>query len=56
MDNLQDKLNEFDSETHPRSEQNIEAARQRGLTYDFDKQAYVDSEGCLILDKFGQPF
>jgi len=34
---------------------NGEAARQRDLTYDFDREHYVDEDGCLIRDGFGQP-
>lgn len=46
------KLINFGSE-HPI---NIETTRIRGLEYDPVRRVYVDEDGCLIRDEFGQPF
>jgi len=54
--NLDKRLTEFDPDFSPRHSTNIEAAKQRGLTYNSQKRVYVDEDGCLIRDKFGQPF
>lgn len=45
----------FDPDFSPEHRINREAARSRGLTYDPVRQVFVDVEGLLILDKFGQP-
>ncbi|MBS3078582.1 hypothetical protein J4218_00505 [Candidatus Pacearchaeota archaeon] len=50
------RLTDFDADVSPNNPANVEAARQRGLSYDFVKGAYVDDEGCLIRDEFGQEF
>ena len=50
-----EKLLNFDPDYSPFNEVNLEAARQRGLEYDARKAAYVDEDGCLILDEYGQP-
>lgn len=47
---------DFDPDLSPNHPKNIEAAKIRGLGYDPIKKAYVDKDGCLIRDKFGQPF
>lgn len=49
------KLKEFDSELSPKDPQNQEAAHDRGLQWDPHKRHYVDSEGSLVRDQFGQP-
>lgn len=46
----------FDADFSPRAEVNREAASARGLRYDPRKRAYVDEDGCLIRDCFGQRF
>lgn len=46
---------EFDADLSPNHPTNREAARVRGLTYDPVGCVYRDSDGCPILDHFGQP-
>lgn len=53
---LEKKLTNFDADISPDNPTNIEAARQRGLVYDTEREAYVDEDGCLIRDQYGQPF
>jgi hypothetical protein len=45
----------FDTNFSPEHQQNKDAARARGLTYDRKKQCYVDEDGCVRRDRFGQP-
>ena len=45
----------FDSDLSPESHTNQKAAKDRGLRFDAAKEHYVDEDGCLIRDKFGQP-
>jgi len=49
-------LDDFDSDFSPENPVNIEAAQQRGLRFDYQKRAYVDDDGCLIRNEFGQEF
>lgn len=49
-------LIDFDADLPPNNPINIEAARVRELEYDSVEEAYVDGDGCLIRDKFGQLF
>lgn len=51
-----DKLTDFDPDFGSEHPNNIEAARARGWTYNPVQEAYVDEDGCLMADKFGQPF
>jgi len=46
----------FDPDLSPSHPDNQKAAEVRGLSFDVKKQAYVDDDGCLIRDRFGQPF
>jgi len=48
-------LRDFDADWSPDHLVNVEAARQRGLVYDSGIGYYVDEDGCLIRDHFGQP-
>lgn len=45
----------FDADLPPTHEVNLKAAKARGLRYSFVMQAYLDSDGLKIRDKFGQP-
>ena len=45
----------FDADLSPQHEDNREAARARRLKYSNRKRGYVDEDGCLIRDRFGQP-
>jgi len=45
----------FDSGSRPRSFRNKVAARQRGLRWNSRKGYYVDEDGALMRDRFGQP-
>ena len=49
------KLLDFDPDFSPYESHNKEAARQRSLRYDPKRRAYVEQDGFLILDRFGQP-
>ncbi len=44
----------FNSDFLPNHPSNQEAARQRNLRYGFFRGFYVDEDGCLIRDRFGQ--
>ena len=52
---LEEELPEFDADFPPDNPQNMAAAKARGLVYDSSRKAYVDEDGCLIRDEFGQP-
>lgn len=47
---------DYDSDSSPDDEHNQEVARRLNLRFDASKNAYVDDDGCLIRDHFGQPF
>jgi len=49
-------LVDFDADLPPSSPVNIKAAAQRKLTFDITRDTYVDEDGCLIRDRYGQPF
>lgn len=49
------QLHSFDADFSPSAPVNRQAADERGLTFDVASQCYVDDDGCLILDAFGQP-
>ncbi len=51
----QPSLPAFEPGLSPYNIHNLEAAKARGLTYDSHKEMYVDEDGCLIRDRFGQP-
>jgi hypothetical protein len=53
---IQNKRTKFDPNFGPQNPINIAAARERGLTYDPLREAYIDSDGCLIRDRYGQRF
>ncbi len=44
----------FDPDCSPTNPHNREVARARGLRFDSKREAYVDREGALICDRFGQ--
>ena len=44
----------FDTDVSPQHQTNQEAAKAHGLRFDERKQVYVDAEGALVRDKFGQ--
>ena len=46
---------DFDPDYSPTNEVNIKAAEQRGLRFERRTMHYVDDDGCLILDEYGQP-
>lgn len=48
-------LPEWDPDMPPTAIANVRAAQARGLRYDPRKRAYVDAEGALIADRYGQP-
>ena len=49
------KKKDFDPDFSPGHEINQEAAEDRGLTYDPERRQYVDDEGYVTHDEFGQP-
>lgn len=51
---MEEQQPKFDPDFTPEHEQNKEAARVRRLKYDPRKRAYVDQDGCLRRDRFGQ--
>jgi hypothetical protein len=51
----EEDLPRFEPSLSPDNIHNREAAKQRDLTYDPKRQVYIDGEGYLIRDKFGQP-
>lgn len=46
---------EFDPDLSPTSEHNRDVAVKQKLRYDSAKNAYVDADGSIVRDKFGQP-
>ncbi len=44
----------FDAYFSPRNSVNRQAAGEKNLIYDEEKGFYVDEDGCLIRDRFGQ--
>lgn len=44
----------FDADCSPEHQSNRKAANEHGLRYDPSVQMYVDAEGALVRDKFGQ--
>ncbi|MES2994618.1 MAG: hypothetical protein V4681_01090 [Patescibacteria group bacterium] len=50
----QKQKQEFDSDFGPSNPVNKQAARDHGLRFDSRKKAYVDEDGCLVRDRFGQ--
>lgn len=50
------ELPEFDPDLSIEHPTNQRAAEAHNLKYDSSKGAYVDDDGCLIRDKFGQPY
>ena len=45
----------FDPDVSPQNLHNREAAKRLGLSYDERVEVYRDEDGCIVLDKFGQP-
>ena len=45
----------FDSGSSPRSPRKRKTARSRGLWWNPRKGYYVDEDGALMRDRFGQP-
>jgi len=45
---------QFDPDFSPNHETNKDAAKERNLTYDRFSKVYRDSDGCPVLDRFGQ--
>ncbi|HVM59148.1 MAG TPA: hypothetical protein VMT80_02365 [Candidatus Paceibacterota bacterium] len=56
MDEQRAPRETFDPDLPPENIHNREAAKARGLRFDPRKKAYVDDEGCLVRDRFGQPY
>ena len=55
MDTIQKNYPEFDPDFLPDSEHNKEVADKLKLKYDHKSKFYVDEDGCLVRDEFGQP-
>ena len=45
----------FDADLSPSAEVNKKAARTRGWTWSEKRGHYIDSDGCLMADRYGQP-
>jgi hypothetical protein len=52
----EEKKTQFDPDFSHKSETNQQAAKERDLKWDSRKGAYVDAEGSLVRDKFGQSY
>lgn len=50
------RLHDFDPDLSPHNPTNKEAAADHGLRFDPKRHAYVDKEGALRRDRFGQPY
>lgn len=50
------KIPDFDPDMRPQHPTNRQAAKDRGLHWSSTRQAYVDVEGALVRDRFGQPY
>lgn len=50
----QEREIEFDADSPPDDEHNIEAAKARGLCYNPESECYEDEDGCPTRDCFGQ--
>jgi hypothetical protein len=55
MNDKQPKPIKFDPDLSPNAQVNQDAAEARGLHYSERDRVYKDSDGCQILDRFGQP-
>ncbi len=49
-------LPQFCADSPPASETNRRAARAHHLRYNPKKRAYIDAEGALVRDRFGQRY
>lgn len=56
MGNIDDTLIDFDPDSSPDNPINREAAEQRGLTFSYHNNNYVDEDGCLVRDRYGQEY
>ena len=45
----------YDRESSPQDPHNAKVAKSHGLAYDPKKRHFVDTDGCLIRDRFFQP-
>ncbi len=45
----------FDSDFSPGNPHNIQTAEELGVIYDRERNSYIDEDGCLMYDQFGQP-
>lgn len=52
---MTEELPKFDPDLLPDHENNRKAADARGWRFERRKKYYVDEDGCLMADKFGQP-
>ncbi len=46
----------FDADLSPGHPINQAAATANNLRFDEQREAYINADGSLILDKFGQPY
>ena len=46
---------QFDTDLSPDSIHNKKASLERNFKFDPDAEVYRDEDGCIRLDKFGQP-
>ena len=51
----QDREIRIDPDVPWSEEHNLEAARRLRVSYDAKSRAYRDSDGYVVLDRFGQP-
>lgn len=51
-----EKKQPFDPDLSPAAPANTGAAKDHNLRWDPKKEAYVDAEGSLVRDRFGQRY
>ena len=56
MSERQNKKQDFDPDFSPENPVNRKAAQDHRLKFDVRKKAYVDEDGALVRDRFGQQY
>lgn len=56
MENDDSEKPAFDPDFSPKHPTNQKAATAHHLRFDEQKQSYVDADGCLVRDRFGQTY
>lgn len=48
--------NQFDPDFSPDNEHNRQVAESKGVRFDPIRDSYVDEDGCLTHDRYGQEY